>query len=154
MVMIHKPQEKVSAILDRKISFSHHDQELYAFLSQADNDISKIDDEGWTPLHRAIEINNIEIIKLLIFKSSNANLNFTNHQGKTPLTYAISKGNLDVTEFLVNNGADTNFEDEVGWTPMTRAIAIENMTEDFSPKALVVIERLLELLGLTRTDTY
>ena len=27
-------------------------------------------------------------------------------------------------------------------------ISIANMTEDFSPKALVVIERLLELLGL------
>ena len=125
--MIDKPQEKVSGKLDKKISFSHHDIELYTFLSKADTDMSKIDYAGWTPMHRAIEINDIEMIKLLIYKSNKANLGFTNRQGRTPLTYAISKGNLDVIEFLVKNGADTNFEDQLGWTPMTRAIDSENV---------------------------
>ena len=70
--MIHLPQDKAQPRSEKKVSFSHHDQELYTFLSQDDTDISKIDNEGWTPMHRAIEINNIEIIKLLIFKSGNA----------------------------------------------------------------------------------
>ena len=86
MVMIHLPQEKASAKLEKKVLFSHHDQKLYEFLSQADSDISKIDNEGWTPMHRAIEINNIEIIKLLLFKSNGADLTFTNFRGSTPFT--------------------------------------------------------------------
>ena len=125
--MIKLPQEKVSAGLKKKVSFSHHDQKLYSFLSKADTDISRIDNEGWTPMHRAIEINNIEIIKLLLFKSGNSNLNFTNCQENTPLTYAIYKGDFDVIEFLVKNRADTNFKDELGWTPMSRAIDAQNI---------------------------
>ena len=125
--MIHLPKEKVSAKLDKKVSFSHHDQELYAFLSQADPDISKIDNAGWTPMHRAIEKDNIEIIKLLIFKSGNANLNFADRQGKTPLTFAIAKGNLDIIELLLKSGADPNFEDKLGWYPITSAIELESI---------------------------
>ena len=71
MVMIQLPQEKASPTLENKLSFSRHDQELYAFLSQADTDISKIDNEGWTLMHRAIQmIDNIEIVRILIFKSN------------------------------------------------------------------------------------
>ena len=127
MVMLHQHLDKSPAELEKRVSFSHHDLELYTFLSKADTDITKIDYAGWTPMHRAIETNNIEILQLLIFKSNNTNLGFTNRQGRTPLIYAISKGNLDVIEFLVKNGADTNFENELGWTPLTRAINAENI---------------------------
>ena len=92
--MIQLPQEKASAsaTLEKKVLFSHHDQKLYEFLSQADIDISKIDNEGWTPMHRAIQISNIEIVRILILKSNGANLNFTNQNGSTPLTFAIALG--------------------------------------------------------------
>ena len=72
MVMIHLPQEKASAKLEKKVLFSHHDQKLYEFLSQADSDISKIDNEGWTPMHRAIKIDNIEIVRISILKCNGA----------------------------------------------------------------------------------
>ena len=74
MVMIQLPQEKASAstTLEKKVSFSHHDQKLYAFLSRADTDISKIDNEGWTPMHRAIKIDNIEIVRISILKCNGA----------------------------------------------------------------------------------
>ena len=118
---ISKPAEKM------KVSLSYHDQELYAFLSKACTDIGQIDEDGWTPMHRAIEINNIEIMKWLIFKSLGADLNFTNFCGSTPLTFAILKGNLDIIELLVKSGADINFEDKLRWIPLTRAIEAENI---------------------------
>ena len=55
----------------------HNDKELHAFILKSDADISTIDQCGWTPLHRAIEKDNIELVKLLIFKSNGADLNFT-----------------------------------------------------------------------------
>ena len=127
--MIQLPQEKASAssTLEKKVLFSHHDQELYAFLSQADTDISKIDNKGWTPMQRAIKIDNIEIVRILILKCNGANLNFTNRNGSTPLTFAIALGNFKIIEFLLKNGADVNMVDDNKWTPIEKAVQNGNM---------------------------
>ena len=47
-------QQNAGSPLKETVLTSNHDQELYAFLSKADDDISKIDQFGWTPIHRAI----------------------------------------------------------------------------------------------------
>ena len=105
-----------------KVSFSTiHDQKLYAFLSNGDAVISKVDIKGWTPMLKAIKIDNVEIVRILLLKCKGADLNFINHSENTPLTYAIGKGNLDIIELLLSNGADPNFEDKMGWTPLTYA---------------------------------
>ena len=37
-------------------------QELLIFLSKDNTDISEIDEFGWTPLHKAIKLNDVEIV--------------------------------------------------------------------------------------------
>ena len=51
----------------KKIQNERHYKELLTFLSQGSTDISEIDEFGWTPLHKAIELDDIEIVKQLIF---------------------------------------------------------------------------------------
>ena len=55
---------------------SVHKLKLFAFLSKKDGaNFNKIDSSEWSPIHRAIEIENVEILKLLIYKSKGADLN-------------------------------------------------------------------------------
>ena len=68
----------------------------------------------------------------------NINLRFTKHSRffpiisldfgydedsqKTPLTHAVSKGNLKSVENLLNSGADANQKDDSGSTPLIQAM--------------------------------
>ena len=111
VMVIDLSQNSAAVTEKKKITLSHHDEELYTFLSKSDANFSKIDDAGWTPMHRAIKIDNIEIVRILILKCNSVDLNFTNQNGNTPLTFAIARGNLKVIELLLKSGADPNFED-------------------------------------------
>ena len=51
----------------KKIQNDSQHQELLKFLSKGNTDFSAIDEFGWTPLHKAIELDDIEIVKQLIF---------------------------------------------------------------------------------------
>jgi ankyrin repeat protein len=42
--------------------------------------------------------------------------------GRTPLSYAVERGNIRLVELLVDCNADLNFECERGYTPFFRAI--------------------------------
>ena len=125
MVVIHLPKKRASTSITLKKN--RHYQKLYALLSQADPDISKIDNKGWTPMHRAIEIDNIEIVRILILKCNGANLNFTNQNGSTPLTFAIALGNFKIIDFLLKNGADVNKVDSLEWTSIEKVVHKGNM---------------------------
>ena len=111
----------------KKIQNERQHQELLTFLSKCKTNISEIDEFGWTPLHKAIELNDVEIVKQIISHSKGMDLNFTNHIGTTPLTYAISVENLQVIKFLIINGADINIVDRLGWTPVSKAICVNNL---------------------------
>ena len=97
----------------KKNQNERHYQEILTFLLKCKTDISGIDEFGWTPLHKAIELNDVEIVKQLISNSKGIDLNFTNYIGTTPLTFAISVENLQVIKFLVTNGVDINIADRL-----------------------------------------
>jgi ankyrin repeat protein len=66
-----------------------------------------LDDEGETPLTRAVMANNLpEIVTLL---DSGANINGRNHLGFTPLMVAADDANLEIAQYLFSRGA--NLED-------------------------------------------
>jgi len=78
-----------------------------------------------TPLSRAIGINNVEVARLLVSKGADVNsTDFTTNQGfvstKEPFTllmFAINlKGNFNIIQLLVANGAKVNLRDEKGRT--------------------------------------
>ncbi|XP_053596003.1 serine/threonine-protein kinase TNNI3K-like [Microplitis demolitor] len=61
---------------------------------------------GITPLHIAIERDQIRMVELLCRKNVNTNLESINRG--TPLVYAILKERIDMVKILVKNGADVN----------------------------------------------
>ena len=116
-------------LLDYIKSFFHdlietfHKGKLFAYLSKEGNpDFNTEDSHGWSPISRVIELENVEILKLVIYKSKGADLNLPSCSQMTPLTCAIFMENLKICEELINSGANVNQEDDIGWTPLIVAI--------------------------------
>ena len=63
-------------------------------------DINLFDDEGESPLQKAVEKDLFSTVKFLV--NSGANVNILSEAGRTALQMAVSTG---VTEFLVSMGA-------------------------------------------------
>lgn len=73
-----------------------------------------VDDFNSTALHLAIFYNRPEIIKLLV--QLKANINAQNHDGDTPLIYAINenKNNVTLVKYLLKHGANPNIINNYG----------------------------------------
>ena len=98
-----------------------HEAKLSDLLSKIDNtDFNMVDQTGWYPIHRAIVIANIEILKKLLQKGANPNLNVKGYF--SPLCKAILEGKDEIVTFLIENGADVNMVDGSNWTPINMAI--------------------------------
>ena len=86
-------------------------------LHQLGCDISAIDDDDLTPLHYAVESEDVNIVRLLL--KLNANVTACGSSG-APLHIAAKKDNLDVIRVLVQNGhpADIDVRDIEDYTPL------------------------------------
>ena len=60
----------------------------------------------WTPLVYAAYLGNIDIVKYLVRRGANVNVN-PDHMW-TPLMYAAKHGDYDMVKYLVDNGANVN----------------------------------------------
>ncbi|GIY33489.1 ankyrin-3 [Caerostris extrusa] len=79
-------------------------------------DISVVDNEGKTALHKAAERNHEEVVKILI--QNRANFNDIDKYKKTPLHTAAENGYLAVVEVLVKAGAIICAKDDSGSTSL------------------------------------
>ncbi|OQV20271.1 Transient receptor potential cation channel subfamily A member 1 [Hypsibius exemplaris] len=70
------------------------------------------DDQGMTPLHRAVMFEHWKLIMILINKG--ANLDDTDAEGRTPLVLAASRSAKDAVSDLLMLGADTTVRDHEG----------------------------------------
>ena len=70
------------------------------------------DNFEYTPLEEAIEVNNLEALKLLIKKGVDVNAH--DPAGFTPLMMAVSFENVDASRILIENGAKVNAINENG----------------------------------------
>ena len=78
----------------------YHQAVLEEMLSKNDDtDFNQIDQAGWFPLHRAIVLANIEIIKKLLQNGANPNLNAKDIL--SPLCKAILEGKGEIVTFLI-----------------------------------------------------
>lgn len=75
----------------------------------------KLSKEASLALINAVRINNLEEVKRLIEKER-ADVNFL-YQGKTPLHYAVEKGNVEIARELLER-VDVNIIDKYGYTPL------------------------------------
>ncbi len=94
------------------------DQKIY---SEAENRI------GWTLLHFAVFLESAEKVKILLEKGVNVNVQ-EDKDDRTPLMMAVTSGNLNITEMLVEAHANVNIRQLDGDSPLLRA-ASEGMTD-------------------------
>jgi ankyrin repeat protein len=88
-------------------------------------DLAKIKDKwGRTPLHFAVDINNVEIIECLI--GSGADVDAIDVYAWTPLFRAIDKGKKEAAELLINKSADINHGMEDGFKAVHLASSVGN----------------------------
>ncbi|KAL8721991.1 MAG: hypothetical protein Q9225_001426 [Loekoesia sp. 1 TL-2023] len=93
---------------------------------------------GTTPLHRAAEYGNIEIVALLLRRG--ANINAQSVYGDTPLLFALVRQHFDVATLLLDQKADMNVGDAEGYSAVH--IAAERGFDDI---ILLLIERGADL---------
>jgi ankyrin repeat protein len=72
-----------------------------------------------TPLFVAIQAKQLDVIKLLIAKGADVNINIK--KGFTPLHLAASLGNDNVIKILIEKGATVSAKDATGLTPLDYA---------------------------------
>jgi hypothetical protein len=81
---------------------------------------------GWTPLHEAVYVGEVEICRLLLDHGADVNARTGNNQKGssvdwTPLFMAVSYGKEDIVAELLRYGAEVNITDQRGVTPMQLA---------------------------------
>lgn len=79
-------------------------EKLLKFIDQK-RDLTSIDSQGESPLTRAIEFNQADIVKWLISKG--VDINASVFQGN-PLQRAVENNNLEMVKLLIQLGADVN----------------------------------------------
>lgn len=89
-------------------------------------DIDELTDEsGWTPLHIACSVGNLEIFEISMNHDPKPDVNLQTSTGQTPLHYAVSKNNYPICETLiVKYGASARIKDKRGQYPIHRAASI------------------------------
>ena len=93
--------------------------EIVQWLLSLGADVSAADEDGFTPLHSAVQTD-LEIVKLL--HDAGADISSRTKTGQTPLHRAASAGQLQVTEWLINVGQSLNAMDILGRTPLHLAV--------------------------------
>lgn len=86
-------------------------------LNQKSIDVDLSNLNGETPLMMASIQGNLPVVRKLVLEKKAK----IDHIGWTPLHYASSKGQLEVAQFLVANGADVNSQSLNGTTPLMMA---------------------------------
>ena len=141
-------QEKpgvVKLLIDRKVNIRHRDRsgwspihdasgyrpnaEVARLLIDAGASLTEVTKSGQTPLHLAANQCRPEIIAVLLEFRSALDIQQRNSDGETPLLSAVLGGNLECVRRLIQAGADINTQCSNGWTPLMRAIYLDEPHE-------------------------
>ncbi|KAH3664414.1 hypothetical protein WICMUC_005799 [Wickerhamomyces mucosus] len=81
------------------------------------------DDSGWTALHIASSVGNLEILQFLLNHEPNPDVNLQTNTGLTSIHLATSKNHLDIVKELVSKGGSVRIKDKKSQYPIHRAAA-------------------------------
>jgi ankyrin repeat protein len=105
--------------------YGHADVVVLLALGGADLDAKHVSDVYSTitgfesPLYRAVELNHVDITRVLV--THGANMNIRDHMGRTLLHMAAYSGHARMVEMLLSHGADPKAKDESDKTPLDYA---------------------------------
>ncbi len=88
-----------------------------------DNGLVDVNAKGYlgrSPLHWAVDWNNIALAECLI--SAGADVNSEDDWGSSPLHLAVRENKLEIANLLISAGADVNAKDDNGKSPLYRAV--------------------------------
>ena len=98
------------------------------YLIQAGADVNAMDDEKNSPMHYAVKMKNLEIVRALI--KAGANLESQNSMLTTPLALAVISDDLQMIQLLTNSGALVKASGlSKAYTPLHTAAASSNNIE-------------------------
>lgn len=89
--------------------------------------LNERDAHGDTPLHIAVNTNNVNMVQLLL-AHPNTNKHATNNMGANPLHHAAWNGNRDIVKLLINDANYINQQMTNGWTPLHQATINSHIT--------------------------
>ncbi len=105
--------------------------------------INKVDSDGKTALHHAVQADNVELVKALT--KVGADVNKEDAKGRTPLYYAAESGNVESVSALIEAGADVNKVDT------KRKTLLHDAAKSGNPKLICLL--IKEGLHVEEVDT-
>ncbi len=79
-------------------------------------DVTLRDGHGRTPLHKAVEINDIKMVEMLI--ANGADVDAKDNDDETPIHFAAWENAGDIAGILISGGVDVNVKNKNGMTPL------------------------------------
>jgi ankyrin repeat protein len=98
-------QDMVRALLGHGVDPNSYDDEYY-----------------WTPLHHAVRLGAIEIVKILL--DAGADPDFSEDEAWTSLHFAVQEGDVQIVKSLVKRGADLEARNTMRDTPLMMAVRL------------------------------
>ncbi|SCU99380.1 LADA_0H19394g1_1 [Lachancea dasiensis] len=110
------------------ISYQHVDiiEFLLSRMQNVDLD-DLVDDSGWSPVHIACSVGNIDVVTKLLNHSTKPDVNLTTTQGISALHLACSKQHLSIARLLTQEGASVRLKDARNQVPLHRAASIGSL---------------------------
>jgi hypothetical protein len=110
-------------------------------------DVNETDAFGISPLHLAVQRNNLAMVQELLDTTKSINMNEFDDNGHTPLIGAVLNNNLEIVKTLINHGGSVLKKNPTnGFTALHVALLHENVNKELitlliaSDKTLLTLE--------------
>ncbi len=108
-----EPQQSQTALM---WAAAERHPDVVSALIEAHADLKAVTRQGFTAMHFAARVGDLETVKLLLAAGVDVNL-LTDPGGYTPLLVAAMRAQVDLAVYLLEHGADPNI-DAAGMTPL------------------------------------